>query len=148
MENIVHLRIWKNIENKPVTCCKLVSLVRKLFFENLGLEPDKYVEELGETLGEALLNPTKIYAKACGAVKYLSVKGIVHVTGGGFYENVPRILPEDMAAAFDVSSWEAPPIFDYIQKSGDIEESEMFSTFNMGIGMTSKIGRASCRERV
>lgn len=111
------------------------SLVRKLFFENLGLEPDKYVEELGETLGEALLNPTKIYAKACGAVKYLSVKGIVHVTGGGFYENVPRILPEDMAAAFDVSSWEAPPIFDYIQKSGDIEESEMFSTFNMGIGM-------------
>lgn len=111
------------------------SLVRKLFFENLGLEPDKYVEELGETLGEALLKPTKIYAKACGAVKYLSVKGIVHVTGGGFYENVPRILPEDMAAAFDVSSWEAPPIFDYIQKSGDIEEREMFSTFNMGIGM-------------
>lgn len=111
------------------------SLVRKLFFENLGLEPDKYVEELGETLGEALLKPTKIYAKACGAIKYLSVKGIVHVTGGGFYENVPRILPEDMAAAFDVSSWEAPPIFDYIQKSGDIEEREMFSTFNMGIGM-------------
>lgn len=111
------------------------SLVRKLFLEDMKVDIDKHIDFLGETLGEALLRPTKIYAKACSAVKYLNIKGIVHVTGGGFYENVPRILPEGIAAAFDTESWDAPPIFEYIRECGDIEEQEMFSTFNMGIGM-------------
>lgn len=64
-----------------------------------------------------------------------AVNGIVHITGGGFYENIPRILPEDAAVVIDVNSWEKPPIFDYISKTGNIESKEMFSTFNMGIGM-------------
>lgn len=111
------------------------SLVRKLFFDNMKADINEKVDELGETLGEVLLKPTKIYAKACAAVKYSNIKGIVHITGGGFYENVPRILPEGIAAAFDTESWQAPPIFEYIKNCGNIEEREMFSTFNMGIGM-------------
>ena len=112
------------------------SLVRKLFFEKMGLTVDTEVEELGKTLGEALLTPTRIYADACAAVlPNFKVKGIVHVTGGGFYENVPRILPEGIAASFEIGSWEILPIFRYIQKCGNIEDKEMFSTFNMGVGM-------------
>ena len=112
------------------------SLVRKLFFEKMGLTVDTEVEELGKTLGEALLTPTRIYADACAAVlPNFKVKGIVHVTGGGFYENVPRILPEGIAASFEIDSWEILPIFRYIQKCGNIEDKEMFSTFNMGVGM-------------
>ena len=100
------------------------------------MKVDDYVEELGETLGEALLRPTRIYADACNAVlPNFEVNGIVHITGGGFYENIPRILPEGTAVVIDVDSWEKPPIFDFISKTGDIEKREMFSTFNMGIGM-------------
>lgn len=112
------------------------SLVRKVFFDKAGMKVDDYVEDLGETLGEALLRPTRIYADACNAVlPDFAVNGIVHITGGGFYENIPRILPEDAAVVIDVNSWEKPPIFDYISKTGNIEPKEMFSTFNMGIGM-------------
>ena len=112
------------------------SLVRKVFFDKAGMKVDDYVEELGETLGEALLRPTRIYADACNAVlPNFEVNGIVHITGGGFYENIPRILPEGTAVVIDVDSWEKPPIFDFISKTGDIEKREMFSTFNMGIGM-------------
>ena len=112
------------------------SLVRKVFFDKAGMKVDDYVEELGETLGEALLRPTRIYADACNAVlPNFTVNGIVHITGGGFYENIPRILPEGTAVVIDTESWEKPPIFDYISKTGNIEKKEMFSTFNMGIGM-------------
>ena len=101
------------------------SLVRKVFFDKAGMKVDDYVEELGETLGEALLRPTRIYADACNAVlPNFEVNGIVHITGGGFYENIPRILPEGTAVVIDVDSWEKPPIFDFISK-----------TVNMGIGM-------------
>ena len=112
------------------------SLVRKIVFEKAGLYIDDYKEELGETVGEALLRPTRIYANACSAVlpKY-PVKGIVHITGGGFYENVPRILPDDVAAEFAANAWEKPPIFGFLQQLGNIDTKEMFSTFNMGIGM-------------
>ena len=112
------------------------SLVRKVFFDKAGMKVDDYVEELGETLGEALLRPTRIYADACNAVlPNFEVNGIVHITGGGFYEIIPRILPEGTSVVIDVDSWEKPPIFDFISKTGDIEKREMFSTFNMGIGM-------------
>ena len=112
------------------------SLVRKIFFEKLGLTVDSYVEELGMTVGETLLTPTRIYAEACGAVfPHFKVKGCVHVTGGGFYENVPRVLPEGIAAEFDRRTWQVPPVFTYMQKSAEIEDVDMFSTFNMGIGM-------------
>ena len=112
------------------------SLVRKVFFDKMNMSVDKYVEDLGETLGEALLRPTKIYAKACDAVlPQFDVKGIVHITGGGFYENIPRILPEGMAVSINVGTWEIPKIFSYIEKCGNIDRREMFSTYNMGVGM-------------
>ena len=112
------------------------SLVRKVFFDKMNMKVDTYVDELGQTLGEALLTPTKIYATACNAVlpKY-DVKGIVHITGGGFFENIPRILPEGLAAKIKVGTWKVPPIFPYIKKCGNIDKIEMFSTFNMGVGM-------------
>ena len=112
------------------------SLVRKLVFEKAGLQVSDYREELGETVGEALLRPTRIYANACSAVlPGHEVKGIVHITGGGFYENVPRILPAGTAAQFARGTWDIPPVFPFLQEIGSIEEKEMFSTFNMGIGM-------------
>ena len=112
------------------------SLVRKVFFEKMKMGVDEYVDELGQTLGEALLTPTKIYANACGAVlPKFDVKGIVHITGGGFFENIPRILPDDTAVVIDTDAWQIPPIFTYIEKCGNIDRKEMFSTYNMGIGM-------------
>ena len=112
------------------------SLVRKVFFDKMGMDVHDYVEDLGETLGEALLRPTKIYAAACEAVlPNFDVKGIVHITGGGFYENIPRILPEETAVSINVGTWDVPPIFPYIKKCGNIDREEMFSTYNMGVGM-------------
>jgi len=112
------------------------SLVRKLFFDTLGLSVDTPVEALGETLGEALLKPTKIYAKSVqAALKAGKIEGICHITGGGFYENIPRALPEGVSVKLDKTAWQKPRIFDFIMSTGNIEEKEMFGTFNMGIGM-------------
>ena len=112
------------------------SLVRKIFFEKMGYTVDTHIDELGETLGDTLLRPTRMYANACGAViPNFDVKGIVHITGGGFFENIPRILPDDIAVSIDRGTWNELPVFGLIQKCGDIEDMEMFSTFNMGIGM-------------
>lgn len=119
------------------------SLVRKVFFDKMGMDVADYVEDLGETLGEALLRPTKIYAGACEAVlPHFDVKGIVHITGGGFYENIPRILPEGTAVSIDVGTWDVPPIFPYIKKCGNIDREEMFSTYNMGVGMMMVVDAA------
>lgn len=112
------------------------SLVRKVFFDKMNMSVNDYVEELGETLGEVLLRPTRIYADACEAVlPNFDVKGIVHITGGGFYENIPRILPEGTAVSINVGTWDVPPIFPYMKKCGNIDREEMFSTYNMGVGM-------------
>ncbi|NLD19464.1 MAG: phosphoribosylformylglycinamidine cyclo-ligase [Clostridiales bacterium] len=117
------------------------SLVRKIFFDKLNMKVSDYVEELGQTLGEALLTPTKIYANACNAVlPRFDVKGIIHITGGGFYENIPRILPQGTAVSVDETRWTAPQIFSYIAKCGNVEKEEMFSTYNMGIGMMMVVG--------
>lgn len=112
------------------------SLVRKIFFDKMDLDVADYVEELGTTLGDALITPTKIYVKACKAVfgKY-DIHGVVHITGGGFYENIPRIIPEGLGAEIQMGTWEVPEIFRYIKKCGNVDAREMFSTFNMGIGM-------------
>ena len=112
------------------------SLLRKVFFDKMNMSVNDYVEELGETLGEALLRPTRIYTDACEAVlPNFDVKGIVHITGGGFYENIPRILPEGTAVSINVGTWDVPPIFPYMKKCGNIDREEMFSTYNMGVGM-------------
>ena len=98
---------------------------------------DTYHEELGKTLGEALLAPTKIYVKTMKSIKNagVRVKGCSHITGGGFYENVPRMLPEGAHAVIEKNSYEVPAIFRMLQKEGQIEEHMMYNTFNMGIGL-------------
>ena len=112
------------------------SLVRSVFkMEKETL--DTYHEELGKTLGEALLAPTKIYVKPMKSIKNagVRVKGCSHITGGGFYENVPRMLPEGAHAVIEKNSYEVPAIFRMLQKEGQIEEHMMYNTFNMGIGL-------------
>ena len=112
------------------------SLARKLFFERMGLAPGSYMEELGETIGEALLRPTRIYAKACSMLfREYDIHGMVHITGGGFYENVPRVLPPGLGASFQSPTWPVPEIFTLIRTHGAVSKTEMFSTFNMGIGL-------------
>jgi len=112
------------------------SLVRQVFkMEEEAL--DTYYEELGKTLGEALIAPTKIYVKALKNVKEagIRIKGCSHITGGGFYENIPRMLPEGMRAIIDKRSYEIPAIFNMLAREGQIEEEMMYNTYNMGIGM-------------
>lgn len=111
------------------------SLVRKLFFDVLKLDINDHVDELGQTVGEALIAPTKIYVKpVLKVLENVAVKGMVHVTGGGFVENIPRILPEGLGASIELNSWPMPKVFPFMQEAGDIDTYEMYKTFNMGIG--------------
>ena len=112
------------------------SLVRKVF-EMTKESLDTYYDELGTTLGEALLAPTRIYVKALKAVKDAGVmiKGCSHITGGGFYENIPRMLPDGARAQVKKDSYEVPAIFKLLAKKGDIDEHMMYNTYNMGVGM-------------
>ena len=111
------------------------SLVRKIFdVENKGL--DKYYDELSSTLGEELIKPTKIYVKpVLKLIESVNVKAVAHITGGGFYENIPRSLPNGMKAVIDRKAVSVLPIFNLMQKIGNIPERDMFNTFNMGVGM-------------
>lgn len=123
------------------------SLVRKVFqmdHETLNT----YHEELGKTLGEALLAPTKIYVKALRSVKKAGVviKGCSHITGGGFYENVPRMLPEGVRAVIRKDSYEVPAIFRMLAREGGIEEKMMYNTYNMGIGMVVAVDAADVEK--
>lgn len=112
------------------------SLVRKVF-DMTKESLNTYYEELGETLGEALIAPTKIYVKALKAVKDagITIKGCSHITGGGFYENIPRMLPEGVRAVVKKDSYEVPAIFKLLQEKGGLEEKMMYNTYNMGLGM-------------
>ena len=112
------------------------SLVRKVF-DMTRESLDTYYDELDATLGETLLTPTRIYVKALKALKDsgITVKGCSHITGGGFYENVPRMLPEDKQAVIKRDSYPVPPVFKLIQTKGSIDEKTMYNTFNMGLGM-------------
>ena len=114
------------------------SLVRKVFEKELTREGlNTHVDSLGTTLGEALLAPTKIYVKALRAVKEagVEIKGCSHITGGGFYENVPRMLKDGVRAEIHKDSYPVPPIFRLLAEKGEIEETMMYNTFNMGLGM-------------
>ncbi len=112
------------------------SLVRKVF-EMTKESLNTYYDELGMTLGEALLAPTKIYVKALKSIKDAGVivKGCSHITGGGFYENIPRMLPDNICAVVKKDSYEVPAIFKLLQKTGNIAEEMMYNTYNMGLGM-------------
>ena len=125
------------------------SLVRKVFDvneENLR----EFIPELGETLGDALLRPTKIYVRALRSVREagVTIKGCSHVTGGGFYENVPRMLPDGVRAVIRRDSYEVPAIFRLLQKRGGIEDHMMYNTFNMGIGMVLALDPADVQKTI
>ncbi len=125
------------------------SLVRKVFENELTKEGlDTYYDELGGTLGEVLLAPTRIYVKALKAVKNAGVKihACSHITGGGFYENVPRMLKDGVQAVIKKDSYPVPPIFGMMQKKGDIDEKIMYNTFNMGVGMVVAVDAADVEK--
>jgi phosphoribosylformylglycinamidine cyclo-ligase len=112
------------------------SLVRKLLLEQEGYSLQDSVPELGGTLGDALLAPTKIYVKPLlGLLEQLPVKGMAHITGGGFIENIPRMLPDHVNVDIEYGSWPILPIFELMQRKGSISGRDMFTTFNMGIGL-------------
>lgn len=112
------------------------SLIRKIVFDKMGFSVDKYIEELGKTLGEELLTPTRIYVKEIlDLLMKVEIKSISHITGGGFYENIPRMLTNDTRAKIDVNKIKTPEIFNLLMKWGNVSIEEMYSTFNMGIGM-------------
>lgn len=112
------------------------SLARKLFFEVGGYKADSYVDELGTTVGEALLATHQSFLPQIGPLLDSGmIKGLAHITGGGFLDNIPRILPEGVSVEINRGSWSEPPIFGLMQRLGNVAESEMFRTFNMGIGM-------------
>lgn len=117
------------------------SLVRKICFERMGFGVDQYIEELGRTLGEELLTPTRLYPDiGLSLLENFNIKGMVHITGGGFQENLPRVLPENLAMRIH-PGWEVPPIFDLLQKWGGVSDEEMYRTFNMGVGLALIVPR-------
>ena len=118
------------------------SLARRILFDRLGLRVDSVVEALDCTVGEELLRTHRSYQSAVRPVIETGcVKGIVHVTGGGLTDNVPRILPAGCAATIDPERWEVPPIFDLLRERGDVPVADMYRTFNMGIGLVVVCGR-------
>ena len=125
------------------------SLVRKVF-EMTKESLNTYYDELGKTLGEALIVPTRIYVKALKAVKDAGVviKGCSHITGGGFYENIPRMLPDGIRAEVKKDSYEVPAIFKLLAKTGDIAEEMMYNTYNMGLGMVLAVDPADAEKTV
>jgi phosphoribosylformylglycinamidine cyclo-ligase len=123
------------------------SLVRKIFFEGLKMTVDDYVEDFGRTLGEELLEPTRIYAGAIGNLRRdFRIYGISHITGGGLVDNLPRIIPKACKTVIHRSSWPVPPVFSYIQKAGRISDQEMMRTFNNGLGLVIVVSEEEINE--
>ena len=117
------------------------SLVRKVLLKDAKLDLHQYYEEFGKTLGEELLTPTKIYVKAIKHLlnKEIDIKGMSHITGGGFYENLPRMLKEGLGVEININAFPRPKIFDFIMKTGNINEKEMYNVFNMGLGFVMAV---------
>ncbi len=123
------------------------SLARKVAFDHLGLKVGDFVPELGKTVGDELLEPTRLYTKALETVlhhypvKKRVVRGLAHITGEGLPGNVPRVLPANRRVFLKKGSWPIPPVFSWLQKSGEIEDEEMYTVFNMGIGFVMIVSR-------
>ena len=117
------------------------SLVRKVLIKDAKLDLNEYYPEFGKTLGEELLTPTRIYVKAIKHLlqKEVDIKGMSHITGGGFYENLPRMLKDGLGVEINVNSFPRPKIFDLIMKTGNINEKEMYNVFNMGLGFVMAV---------
>lgn len=123
------------------------SLVRKIFFDHLRYNVEKFLPELGCTLGEELLKPTAIYVKAVQEIgKSFKIKGMAHITGGGIPGNIPRVLPEGTRAVIWDGSWPEPPVFKLIRERGGVPEDDMRSTFNMGVGFVIVMDEEFARE--
>jgi phosphoribosylaminoimidazole synthetase len=123
------------------------SLARKVLLEKGNLGVNDKVAGLDKTIGMEMLEPTKIYVKPLlNLFKNFNVKGLVHITGGGFYDNIPRIIPRACRCIIKKGSWQIPPIFDVIREIGNVEEKEMFRVFNMGIGMMIIVPEKECQE--
>jgi phosphoribosylformylglycinamidine cyclo-ligase len=120
------------------------SLVRKVFFDHKSYNVNDYVEELGCTLGEALLTPTRIYPKLIlDLISMFEIKGMSNITGGGFYENIPRMFPEGITADIETKNINVLPVFKLLQREGNVDMDEMYSTFNMGIGMVLAVSKGT-----
>ena len=125
------------------------TLVRRIFFDSLKLSVNDYVDEFSRTVGEELLEPTKIYVRIMGRlIKNFCISGISHITGGGITENLPRILPKDCQAVIRRSSWTPQPIFQFIREAGNITEGEMMRTFNNGIGLIITVAEKDVQDVV
>lgn len=123
------------------------SLARKVLLEKGNLSVNDKVPGLSKTIGLEMLEPTRIYVKPLlNLFKNFNIKGLVHITGGGFYDNIPRIIPQSCRAVINKGSWDIPPIFSVIQATGNVEEKEMFRVFNMGIGMMIIVSEKECEE--
>ena len=126
-----------------------LSLARKVLFEDSNLNVDDRLEDLETSVGQELLRPTKIYVKSLlNIIKNFNVKGLIHITGGGFIDNIPRILPDPCQAVITKGSWDISPIFKIIQEMGNVDETEMYRVFNMGIGMMIVVSREESKELV
>jgi len=123
------------------------TLARKVLFDTMGYRVDTRVPELGATVGEALLVPHRSYLSAVEPLlERRKIRALAHITGGGFQGNIPRVLPEGLAARVRKGSWPVPPLFRLIQKGGQVDEDEMLRTFNMGIGMVAMVGPDDLHE--
>ncbi len=123
------------------------SLAREVLFNKGGLKATSKLEDLELSLGEELLRPTKIYVKTVlNLIKGFNVKGIAHITGGGIIDNLPRVIPKPTRALLDSRSWEVPPIFRIIKDIGQVDDSEMFRTFNMGVGLVLIVSERDSKE--
>jgi len=123
------------------------SLVRKVFFDDLGKKVDDFIEAFGCTVGEELIRPTRIYVDSLvNILRRHKINGLVHITGGGFIDNIPRILPAGCMAHIYKDSWPVLPVFSYLQAEGDISALEMYRTFNMGIGMMAIVAENNVED--
>jgi phosphoribosylformylglycinamidine cyclo-ligase len=123
------------------------SLVRKICFDLLKLKIDTHVPELGRTIGEELLTPTRIYSEPIQhLIRGLPIRGLAHITGGGISDNALRIIPQACGIVFQRNSWEVPPIFTYLQQAGNIEAQEMMRVFNNGIGLVAVVPEKSAQD--
>jgi phosphoribosylformylglycinamidine cyclo-ligase len=123
------------------------SLVRKICFDRLNLKLDAYIPELGKSLGEELILPTRIYAETIqGLLRDLPIHGLAHITGGGIVDNIVRIIPQAFSVLIRRGNWQAPPIFAFLQQAGNIPEPEMLRTFNNGIGMVAVVPESAAPE--
>jgi len=124
-----------------------LSLARKVIFETMAMTPDDYHKDLGCTIGEELLRPTRIYVKTIlNLIRDFHIHGIAHITGGGLIDNIARILPRECMAMIHLGCWEVPPIFEFIRSHVEIDDEEMFRTFNNGIGMVLIVPRGDEEE--